>query len=160
MKQIELIGPPLYQWDTGRRVRVSVRGATEAHFAIAGSARALVTPVVGGEAPVPSLLLTAGADRHRRGRLGLHRRRHREPVHLQGLVGGVDMAWIKLGNLKGPVGETGPQGPAASTAQTFLAAHPVGSLYMESKGKNPGATYGGTWSMRDSQNGFIWERTA
>lgn len=62
MKQIELIGPPLYQWDTGRRVRVSVRGATEAHFAIAGSARALVTPVVGGEAPVPSLLLTAGAD--------------------------------------------------------------------------------------------------
>ena len=44
------------------------------------------------------------------------------------------MAWIKLGNLKGPVGETGPQGPAASTAQTFLAAHPVGSLYMESKG--------------------------
>ena len=53
------------------------------------------------------------------------------------------MAWIKLGNIKGPAGETGPQGPAASTAQTFLAAHPVGSLYMESKGKNPGATYGG-----------------
>jgi len=25
---------------------------------------------------------------------------------------------------------------------------------MESKGKNPGATYGGTWVMRDSQNGF------
>lgn len=47
------------------------------------------------------------------------------------------MAWIKLGNLKGPVGETGPRGPAASTAQTFLAAHPVGSLYMESKGKTP-----------------------
>lgn len=23
-----------------------------------------------------------------------------------------------------------------------------------------GATYGGTWAMRDSQNGFIWERTA
>jgi hypothetical protein len=42
----------------------------------------------------------------------------------------------------------------------FLAAHPVGSLYMESQGKNPGATYGGTWAMRDSQNGFIWERTA
>lgn len=46
------------------------------------------------------------------------------------------MAWIKLGSIKGPAGETGPQGPAASTAQTFLAAHPVGSLYMESKGKN------------------------
>lgn len=24
----------------------------------------------------------------------------------------------------------------------------------------PGATYGGTWVMRPSQNGFIWERTA
>lgn len=79
------------------------------------------------------------------------------------------MAWTNIGSLKGPkgekgdkgpAGETGPQGPAASTAQTFLAAHPVGSLYMESKGKNPGATYGGTWVMRDSQNGFIWERTA
>lgn len=70
------------------------------------------------------------------------------------------MAWIKLGNLKGPTGETGPQGPPASTGQAFLAAHPVGSLYMETSGRNPGAIYGGTWVMRDSQNGFIWERMA
>lgn len=76
------------------------------------------------------------------------------------------MAWTKIGNIKGPTGSTGPrgpqgpQGPEASTAKVFLAAHPVGSLYMESQGKNPGDTYGGTWVMRDSQNGFIWERTA
>ena len=70
------------------------------------------------------------------------------------------MAWTKIGNLRGPTGATGPQGPAATTAQAFLAANPVGSLYMETKGKNPGAAYGGTWVMRDSQNGFIWERTA
>ena len=76
------------------------------------------------------------------------------------------MAWTKIGNIKGPAGSTGPQGPQgpqgpeASTADVFLAAHPVGALYMESRGKNPGSTYGGTWAMRDSQNGFIWERTA
>lgn len=62
MKQIELIGPPLYQWDTGRRVHIALQGVTEAHFAVAGSERALVVPVVGGEAVVPSLLLTAGVD--------------------------------------------------------------------------------------------------
>lgn len=52
MKQIELIGPPLYQWDTGRRVHIALQGVTEAHFAVAGSERALVVPVVGGEAVV------------------------------------------------------------------------------------------------------------
>mgnify|MGYP006939789458 FL=1 len=70
------------------------------------------------------------------------------------------MPWMQIGNLKGPTGETGPQGPAATTAQSFLAAHPVGSLCMETSGTDPGGTYGGTWEMRDSQNGFIWERTA
>ena len=45
-------------------------------------------------------------------------------------------------------------------ASAFLAAHPVGSLYMETRGANPGAAHGGTWVMRDSVNGFIWERTA
>lgn len=54
----------------------------------------------------------------------------------------------------------GPQGPAATTQQVFLAAHPVGSLYMETRGVNPAGAYGGAWEMRDSQNGFIWERTA
>lgn len=54
----------------------------------------------------------------------------------------------------------GPQGPAATTQQVFLAAHPVGSLHMETRGVNPAGAYGGTWEMRDSQNGFVWERTA
>ena len=70
------------------------------------------------------------------------------------------MVWVRIGNITGPAGATGPQGPAATTAQAFLAAHPVGSLYMETSGQNLGAAYGGTWAMRDSQNGFIWERTA
>lgn len=60
----------------------------------------------------------------------------------------------------GPQGPMGPQGPAATTQQVFLAAHPVGSLHMETRGVNPAGAYGGTWEMRDSQNGFIWERTA
>lgn len=67
------------------------------------------------------------------------------------------MGWVKKGNLRGPQGE---QGPKATTAESFLVAHPVGSLYMETTGVNPRAAYGGTWVMRDSQNGFIWERTA
>lgn len=94
------------------------------------------------------------------------------------------MGWRDVGSLRGPVGERGPagsqgppgpqgpkgpagergpmgpQGPAATTQQVFLAAHPVGSLYMETRGVNPAGAYGGTWEMRDSQNGFIWERTA
>lgn len=61
---------------------------------------------------------------------------------------------------KGDVGPAGPTGPAATTQQVFLAAHPVGSLYMETSGHDPGSTYGGTWEMRDSINGFLWERTA
>lgn len=61
---------------------------------------------------------------------------------------------------KGDVGPAGPQGPAATTQQVFLAAHPVGSLHMETRGVNPGGAYGGTWEMRDSINGFLWERTA
>lgn len=94
------------------------------------------------------------------------------------------MGWRDVGSLRGPVGERGPagsqgppgpqgpkgpagergpmgpQGPAATTQQVFLAAHPVGGLYMETRGVNPAGAYGGTWEMRDSQNGFIWERTA
>lgn len=91
------------------------------------------------------------------------------------------MGWNSVGELRGPVGPAGPagergpagpqgatgergpagpQGPAATTRQVFLAAHPVGSLYMETRGVSPAGAYGGVWEMRDSQNGFIWERTA
>lgn len=85
------------------------------------------------------------------------------------------MGWNSIGALRGPagpagergpagpkgdVGPAGPQGPAATTRQVFLAAHPVGSLYMETRGVSPAGAYGGTWEMRDSINGFLWERTA
>lgn len=62
MRQIQLIGPTLYQWDTGRRVSIAVSGATEAHFAVATSSRALVVPVVAGVAEIPALLIAYGMD--------------------------------------------------------------------------------------------------
>ena len=57
---IELVGGPLYQWDTGRTVSVTTVGATEAHFAVADSQRALVVPIEDGVAAVPASLLTVG----------------------------------------------------------------------------------------------------
>ena len=39
---IRVIGGDLWQWDTGRSVRIDVAGATQAHFAAAGSQRAMV----------------------------------------------------------------------------------------------------------------------
>lgn len=67
------------------------------------------------------------------------------------------MAWVRMGNLRGP---QGPQGPKATTSEVFLAAHPVGSLYAETTGANPGQTYGGTWSMQPSVDGYLWKREA
>lgn len=61
---------------------------------------------------------------------------------------------------KGLKGAKGDQGAQATTAQCFLAAHPVGSLYAETTGKNPGAAYGGTWSMQPSTDGYLWKREA
>ena len=57
---IELVGGPLYQWDTGREVKITTAGATEAHFAVADSQRALVAPIEDGVAAVPASLLTVG----------------------------------------------------------------------------------------------------
>lgn len=48
----------------------------------------------------------------------------------------------------------------ASAAQSFLDAHPVGSVYEETSGKDPGAAYGGTWSRLPSMGSFKWERKA
>lgn len=67
------------------------------------------------------------------------------------------MGWVERGNLTGPAG---PQGPEATTARAFLAAHPVGSLYQETTGVNPGRTYGGTWTMQPSVQGYLWKREA
>ena len=48
------------------------------------------------------------------------------------------------------------QGGAAG----FLAAHPVGSIFMTTKPGNPGSTYGGTWRELPSLGPYTWERTA
>ena len=47
-----------------------------------------------------------------------------------------------------------------NTNTAFLAAHPVGSYYEENTGKNPGKTYGGTWTNVPSIGAFTWQRTA
>lgn len=52
-----------------------------------------------------------------------------------------DAQWTDLGEMKGPKGDKGATGDKGDKGET-------------------GATYGGTWVMRDSQNGFIWERMA
>lgn len=61
MSEIELLGGELWQWDTSRRVRVKVQGATEVHFATVDSERAMVIPLVGGVVDVPDILLTVGS---------------------------------------------------------------------------------------------------
>lgn len=48
------------------------------------------------------------------------------------------------------------QGAAAS----FLAAHPVGSLYESTSAVSPAGAYGGTWERVPSLGAFRWERTA
>lgn len=49
---------------------------------------------------------------------------------------------------------------AQSAAASFLAAHPVGCVYMTTKHTNPGTLYGGTWVERPSLGAFLYERTA
>lgn len=69
---------------------------------------------------------------------------------------------ILLGHVKGDPGPqgkegpVGPQGPAGtpgesggsdlSTADIFLAAHPIGSYFISSTNTDPGKTYGGSWT--------------
>lgn len=60
MALINVIGGDLWQWDTGRSVRIDVAGATQAHFAAAGSQRAMVVDVRDGVARVPSQVLRVG----------------------------------------------------------------------------------------------------
>lgn len=47
-----------------------------------------------------------------------------------------------------------------SEAASFLAAHPVGAIYLTTSPTDPGTTYGGTWAALPYLNGFAWERTA
>lgn len=62
-------------------------------------------------------------------------------------------------NLKGERGEPGDDG-GVSDETIFLAAHPVGSIYMSTKPGDPGSTYGGTWRELPSLGPYTWERTA
>lgn len=48
----------------------------------------------------------------------------------------------------------------APSAAGFLAAHPVGCVYMTTIHTNPGTLYGGTWIERPSVGAFLYERTA
>lgn len=47
--------------------------------------------------------------------------------------------------------------PAA--AASFLAAHPVGSVYLEVTGADPSGEYGGTWEAAPGVGPFAWVRT-
>ena len=49
---------------------------------------------------------------------------------------------------------------ASASAASFLAAHPVGCVYMTTIHTNPGTLYGGTWVERPSVGAFLYERTA
>lgn len=62
-------------------------------------------------------------------------------------------------NLKGERGEPGADG-GVSDETIFLAAHPVGSIYMSTKPGDPGSTYGGTWRELPSLGPHTWERTS
>lgn len=62
-------------------------------------------------------------------------------------------------NLKGERGEPGADG-GVSDETIFLAAHPVGSIYMSTKPGDPGSAYGGTWRELPSLGPHTWERTA
>lgn len=62
-------------------------------------------------------------------------------------------------NLKGERGEPGADG-GVSDETIFLAAHPVGSIYMSTKPGDPGSAYGGTWRELPSLGPHTWERTS
>ena len=49
---------------------------------------------------------------------------------------------------------------ASGSSASFLAAHPVGCVYMTTVHTNPGTLYGGTWVERPSTGAFLYERTA
>lgn len=49
---------------------------------------------------------------------------------------------------------------ASTSAASFLAAHPVGCVYMTTVHASPGTLYGGTWVERPSTGAFLYERTA
>ena len=57
---IEIIGTPLYQWDTGRFVKVTDIEADHVHFANKGDSKAPIMDIVNSEAEIPDYLLQTG----------------------------------------------------------------------------------------------------
>ena len=57
---INVVGPGLSQWDTGRTVIVTDSGANEVHFANPGDTHAPIMKLVDGVANIPDYLLMTG----------------------------------------------------------------------------------------------------
>lgn len=59
---IQIVGPQLHQWDTGRSISVSGSNATHAHIANRGDSHAPIMELVDGKAKIPDYLLQTGKD--------------------------------------------------------------------------------------------------
>lgn len=59
---IQIVGPRLSQWDTGRIIRVSDSNATHVHIANRGDSHAPILEIVNGEAKIPDYLLQTGKE--------------------------------------------------------------------------------------------------
>lgn len=60
--KIEVLDGPVYQWDTGRKVKVVGEGVAEVHFSYVYSQNALVTKPTDGIVSIPSVLLQTGEN--------------------------------------------------------------------------------------------------
>lgn len=59
---IQIIGPPLSQWDNGRSIEASGSTATHAHFANRGDSYAVIMELVDGKTKIPDYLLQTNKD--------------------------------------------------------------------------------------------------
>ena len=59
---IQIVGPRLSQWDTGRRLSVTGSTATHVHIANRGDSHAPIMDIVNGEAKIPDYLLQNGKE--------------------------------------------------------------------------------------------------
>ena len=57
---IQIVGPQLYQWDTGRFVSANDTNSTHVHFANQGDSKAPIIELVDGQAKIPDYLLQTG----------------------------------------------------------------------------------------------------
>ena len=59
---IQIVGPRLYQWDTGRRLSVTGSTATHAHLSNRGDSHAVIMELVNSETKIPDYLLQTGKE--------------------------------------------------------------------------------------------------